>query len=111
MDSGDDFNMPGEPAMPINNMERVKVLFDRIRLVGQLSNEAKILVEYVFCFIVILSFTHIHERLIPSVVVDLFPSVDQILSFILNEFLKQAKSNPTIMAAIMFKVCTLRYVI
>lgn len=56
--SGDEAQLRGDSAgehedsvsadqlsAPVNNMERVKLLFDRIRIVGQLSNEAKIMIE------------------------------------------------------------------
>eukprot|EP01133_Synstelium_polycarpum_P008416 gene8416-9901_t len=71
----------------VNNMEKVKMLFDKIKLVSHYSYETLILSE-----------------VIPTVIVDLYPSVDQILSFILGEFLKQSKSNPKLMCQIISRV-------
>ncbi|KAF2077646.1 hypothetical protein CYY_001033 [Polysphondylium violaceum] len=74
----------------VNNMEKVKMLFDKIKCVSQSSYEAYVLSE-----------------VIPTVIVDLFPSVDQILSFILGEFLKQSKTSPKIMCQILSRVFSL----
>ncbi|GAM28565.1 hypothetical protein SAMD00019534_117410 [Acytostelium subglobosum LB1] len=71
----------------VNNMEKVKMLFDKIKQVSHYSYETFVLSE-----------------VIPTVIVDLYPSVDQILSFILGEFLKQGKSNPKLMCQIISKV-------
>ncbi|EGG16421.1 Huntingtin family protein [Cavenderia fasciculata] len=71
----------------INNMEKVKMLFDKVKNVSHYTFESFILSE-----------------VIPTIIVDIYPSVDQILSFILGEFLKQSKSNPKLMCQIVSNV-------
>ncbi|EGC29883.1 hypothetical protein DICPUDRAFT_95859 [Dictyostelium purpureum] len=86
-DSDDNSDPERNKFSRVNNMEKVKMLFDKIRLVSHFSYEAYVL-----------------SQVIPTVIIDLFPSVDQLLSFILGEFLKQSKSNPKLMCQIISKV-------
>ncbi|EFA83096.1 Huntingtin family protein [Heterostelium album PN500] len=58
----------------VNNMEKVKMLFDKIKLVSHYSYE-----------------TYVLSEVIPTVIVDLYPSVDQILSA--NELTSKIQPN------------------
>eukprot|EP01113_Clastostelium_recurvatum_P039150 TRINITY_DN5947_c0_g1_i4.p1 TRINITY_DN5947_c0_g1~~TRINITY_DN5947_c0_g1_i4.p1 ORF type:complete len:1961 (-),score=472.41 TRINITY_DN5947_c0_g1_i4:27-5516(-) len=85
-----DVSQPGTDALSassqVTNMERVKHLMDRVRQVGYLSQEASTL-----------------QEIIPRVLVDVAPSNDQVLSFILGEFLRQNRANPRLIAYILFE--------
>ncbi|KYQ92058.1 hd [Tieghemostelium lacteum] len=83
-------NPPKQRYQRINNMEKVKMLFDKIKQVSHYSYENIILSD-----------------VIPVIILDLFPSVDQILSFMLGEFLKQSKSNPKLICQILSNVFNL----
>ncbi|KAH3745108.1 Huntingtin family protein [Pelomyxa schiedti] len=76
---------PVDNPASTNNVEHLKLLFTVLRK-GAFLQQAKVVVD-----------------ILPSVMVDLFPA-DEVLSLILNEFIKLKEPNPQIVAQLMFEV-------